>query len=98
MDGEKILLDILPRGEGNAIKQSEITALTGYPPRETRLIVERLRKQGTVICASDSGRFIPETLYELERYIKREQSAILNQQQALQSALDLRERWTNNDD
>lgn len=88
MTAEERLLNIIPHGEANAVSQSEITALTGFTPRDTRLIVERLRKQGVVICGSNAGRFIPETTDELKLYVKRTQSRIHTEKECLKSAIN----------
>lgn len=83
---EQKLLDSLGRGESAARTQSEITAITGYDGRTTRKILERARKRGAVVCGSDAGRYLPETLDELKRYVKRVESQLRSEGAALQAA------------
>ncbi len=92
-DIEKKLLSVIGHGEENAITQQEITKLTGIQPRDTRLILERLRKSGIVVCAGNRGRFFPETLVELEHYVKRIQANVRNQCAALAPARRLLGEW-----
>ena len=92
-DIEKKLLSVIGHGEKNAITQQEITKLTGIQPRDTRLILEHLRKSGIIICAGNSGRFFPETFDELEHYVKRIQANVRNQCIALAPARRLLKEW-----
>lgn len=92
-DIEKKLLSVIGHGEENAVTQQRITSLTGLPPRETRLILERLRKSGIVVCAGDKGRFFPQTVEELEHYILRVQASVRNQCIALAPARRLLREW-----
>lgn len=92
-DIEKKLLSVIGHGEDNAITQREITKLTGIQPRDTRLILERLRKSGVVICSSDRGRFFPETIEELEHYLNRVQANVRNQCISIAPARQLLKKW-----
>lgn len=92
-DIEKKLLSVIGHGEDNAITQREITKLTGIQPRDTRLILERLRKSGVVICSSDHGRFFPETVDELEHYLNRVQANVRNQCISIAPARRLLKEW-----
>ena len=92
-DIEKKLLSVIGHGEENAVTQQRITSLTDLPSRETRLILERLRKSGIVVCAGNRGRFFPETLDELEHYVKRIQANVRNQCRALAPARRLLKEW-----
>ena len=94
---EKKLLSVIGTGEENAVTQKEITALTGLPPRETRLILERARKAGTVICSSNAGRFYPADAAELRAYIKRIDSGVRNECIALAPARRLLREWSEAD-
>lgn len=93
-DIEKKLLSVIGKGEANAVTQKRITALTGLPPRETRLILARLRKSGIVICSGNRGRFFPETVDELEHYVKRIEADVKNQCMALAPARRLLKEWS----
>jgi biotin operon repressor len=90
---ETKLLSVIGKGEDNAITQREITAMLGIGARETRLILERLRKSGVVICSSDHGRFFPENIKELRAYINRVQSGVRSECIALASARRLLREW-----
>ena len=92
-NSEKMLLSVLRNGEENAIKQSEITALTGFSGRVTRQLCENLRKSGFVICASDRGRFLPANIAELTAYIKRTDAHIRSTSIGLHSARKLLSDW-----
>ena len=90
---ETKLLSVIGKGEDNAITQREITAILGIGARETRLILERLRKSGVVICSSDHGRFFPETIEELEHYLNRVQANVRNQCISIAPARRLLREW-----
>lgn len=92
-DIEKKLLSVIGHGEENAITQQEITKLTGIQPRDTRLILERARKAGTVICSSNAGRFYPQNIEELEHYVLRVQASVRNELIALAPARRLLREW-----
>ncbi len=90
---ETKLLSVIGKGEDNAITQREITAMLGIGARETRQILERLRKSGVVICSSDHGRFFPETVDELEHYLNRVQANVRNQCISIAPARRLLKEW-----
>ncbi|EXM40163.1 hypothetical protein RASY3_06970 [Ruminococcus albus SY3] len=92
-DIEKALISIIGRGEHNAVKQSEITRLTGLSDRDTRAIIERLRAGGMVICSSNAGRFFPENIEELDSYVKRIQASVRAECIALAPARRLLKEW-----
>lgn len=95
---EKRLLDALGRGEAAAKTQKELTAITGYDARTTRHILETARKKGAVICGSDAGRYLPETLDELHKYVRRVDSQVRNECVALAAARRLLKSWEGCDD
>lgn len=90
---EKQLLSLIGTGESNAVTQQEITSLLGIDDRETRLILEKARKAGTVICSSNAGRFYPESVEELQAYINRIQAAVRNECISLAPARRLLREW-----
>lgn len=92
-NSEKMLLSVLRAGEENAVKQSEITALTGFSGRVTRQLCENLRRSGVVICASDRGRFLPANIAELKAYVKRTDAHIRSTSIGLHSARKLLSDW-----
>ena len=69
---EKVFFCLSP-GRGNAVKGEDVRRLTGLPDRAMRKALESLRRGGVVICADDSGYFLPETEGELRAYIGQEQ-------------------------
>ena len=90
---EEKLLSVIGKGEENAIKQEEITRLTGLSARDTRAIIERLRAGGMVICSSNAGRFFPENIEELDSYVKRIQASVRAECIALAPARRLLKEW-----
>lgn len=64
----------LRTGEDNAVSLSDMCKVSGRDNRRTRLVIEDLRRHGTVICSSDKGYFYPANLPELRRYIRKEKS------------------------
>lgn len=94
---EEKLLSVIGKGEENAIKQEEITRLTGLSARDTRAIIERLRADGMVICSSNAGRFFPERIEELDSYVKRIQASVRAECIALAPARRLLKEWRASD-
>ena len=90
---EKKLLDALGRGETAGRTQKELTAITGFDARTTRKVLESARKKGAVVCGSDAGRYLPETLDELRRYVHRVSSQTRNEAIALNAAKKLLKQW-----
>lgn len=90
---EKKLLDALGRGESAARTQTEITSITGLDARTTRKLLETARKKGAVVCGSGVGRYLPETLNELRRYVHRVSSQTRNEAIALNAAKTLLKQW-----
>ncbi len=86
-------IKLIPTGEENAIKLSDIMALTGLDRRDAYKIVEGLRKQGTVICATNNGYFLPSNVMELECYIKRAGARIKAESVVLSPAKKLLKEW-----
>lgn len=90
---EKKLLDTLGHGESAAKTQRELTAITGFNARTTRKLLETARKRGAVVCGSDAGRYLPETIEELRRYVHRVSSQTRNEAIALNAAKTLLKQW-----
>lgn len=57
------MLNLIPIGKENAIKRSELCALSGLPDRRMRMEIEALQMQGYPIVAQldGSGYYIPRT-------------------------------------
>lgn len=62
----------LKTGEDNAVSLSDMCKVSGRDNRRTRLVIEDLRRHGTVICSSDKGYYLPETVEEIQHYINKE--------------------------
>ena len=90
---EEKLLSVLGRGERAARTQRELTAITGFDARTTRKLLEAARKKGAVVCGGDNGRYFPETLEELRRYVHRVSSQTRNEAIALNAAKTLWRKW-----
>lgn len=80
------LSNLLSAGEDNALKMSVLMELTGLSRRELYKMFEQERKNGTVICATNSGYFLPATTDELQGYIRRVQARVRTESIALHSA------------
>ena len=68
---EKILRS-LRTGEENGLPLTEVIRISGLDNRTARLVIEAMRRDGVVICASERGYFYPATHEELRRYVQRE--------------------------
>lgn len=65
------LAAVLPIGRDNAVFGSELCKQFSLTTRELRLLVERLRRRGMVICSDNSGYFRPAGIDELRAYCRR---------------------------
>lgn len=90
---ERKIIDALGRGESAARTQRELTAITGFDARTTRKVLESARKKGAVVCGADAGRYLPETLEELRRYVRRVSSQVENESIALNAAKSRLREW-----
>lgn len=62
----------LLEGEANALPMRELARLVGVSERQVRKIIERERRNGSMILSSDNGYFLPSPdgeRYEIRRYI-----------------------------
>lgn len=68
------IADYLKVGQANAIKADELCAITGHDKRTVMKSIEVERSQGTLICATSAGYYLPATREEViafyERYTK----------------------------
>lgn len=53
------IIELIPIGVANAIKQKELAAITGLSEREVRAAVLSARRKGVPICSGDKGYWIP---------------------------------------
>ncbi len=87
------ILSLIPTGQRNARHVNEIAALLGMRNRELRKHIEYLRRGGYVIIGCDKGYYLPETLEELEGYVKQEHARAMSILFTLKSAKNLRSLW-----
>ena len=59
------LMQLLPRGESNAIPMAELAMLRGETEREARREIHDLRCNGEIVCSSANGYFRPADNQEL---------------------------------
>lgn len=73
------LLAVIGTGEKAAITSRQIKQSFGLSERDLRKVVEKCRKSGVFILASDQGYFFPASKDELQRFIRRESNRVKNQ-------------------
>ena len=64
------LMDLLPKGEENAISMHELGSLIGMENREVRKMIFNARCAGKIICSSEKGYFLPVTDMELLKWYR----------------------------
>lgn len=67
----KWLTDTVPTGQEGALPMHDLAIIHGLSARQMRLAVENARRDGVLICSSDRGYFMPETIFELQEYARR---------------------------
>ena len=67
----KYFLSCIHKGRRNAIKTKDLKRLSGMDERTIRRIIELLRRKGHVIVSDTNGYYFPETVGELESYVKK---------------------------
>ena len=90
------VLDFIPVGKENALSARELADLLHVPKRQVTLQIERERRHGRPICARNdvaaaAGYYRPKDRKELEEYLRRLNSRIVEIQTSrdgLQAALD----------
>ena len=80
------IYNLLGTGEKNAIHQKELVNMTGLSSREITQCLESARRSGKVIISSHKGYYKPETVAEVDAYIKRENSRARNILKTLRTA------------
>ena len=70
------LTETIPIGQADALPMSYLAALHHLTGRKMRYEVEKARKAGILICSSDKGYFMPETLEEIREYASRTKARI----------------------
>ena len=89
------LAAVLPVGRDNAIFKSELCKLLNLPDRETRLLIERLRRSGMVICSDERGYYRPAGVDELRAYCRRCRKRRRSEYLTNKPAEQLLKRWEN---
>lgn len=92
------LAAVLPVGRDNAIFKSELCKLLNLPDRETRLLIERLRRSGMVICSDEAGYYRPAGIEELRAYCRRCRKRRRSDYQTNKGAEQLLKQWENEQD
>lgn len=67
----KMLLDLIPTGEHDAIAMIDLARLLQIDERSVRQKVHKARKNGELICSSSKGYYYPANLIELYEYTCR---------------------------
>ena len=68
----EMLKSILPTGKENAISSTDLQSILGVSDkREFQKMIENERKQGSMICASNNGYYLPRDRVELLEYYNK---------------------------
>ena len=86
------LIELIPRGEKNAVHAYDLALRVGLSKRELRKQIELLRRAGAVILSSDKGYYLPADLAEVTAYRKKEEARAKSVFRSLQSARQLEAR------
>ena len=70
------LTDTIPIGQRDAVSMSHLARVHNLSDRKMRREVEKARKAGNLICSSDKGYFMPETISDIREYARRERARI----------------------
>ena len=55
---------------------AELARITGTEERELRRMIENARRAGILICSSEKGYFMPETLQDIRTHVNRARERI----------------------
>lgn len=83
MDGWKWLTDSIPIGQLDAVSMGHLAKVHNLSERRMRREVEKARCAGILICSSDKGYFMPETISDIREYARRERARIRTGSQCL---------------
>ena len=61
---------LIPRGSENAIEGERLDRMLNCERRTRFELIEKARRDGEIICANQTGYYLPETLDELHNYYK----------------------------
>lgn len=79
--------DFLLEGERNAISMADLARITNLQERVLRREILQARANGELICSSDSGYFLPESLDEIRAFVMERKAAIRSTQLSLKPFL-----------
>lgn len=63
--------NLIPRGAENAVPMRDLAKVSGLTERGVRKAIERMRRNGVVICSGDGGYYLPANTAELSDYLNR---------------------------
>lgn len=81
----------LLEGEANALPMRELARLVSVSERQARKIIERERRNGSMILSSDNGYFLPSPdceRYEIRRYIHRADARMVTNRKTIRVMKD----------
>lgn len=81
----------LLEGEANALPMRELARLVGVSERQMRKIIERERRNGSMILSPDNGYFLPSPdceRYEIRRYIHRADARMVTNRNTIRAMKD----------
>ena len=81
----------LLEGEANALPMRELARLVGVSERQARKIIERERRNGSMLLSSDNGYFLPSPdceRYEIRRYIHRADARMVTNRKTIRVMKD----------
>ena len=67
----KRILVIIPTGKENGVSMSYLANTLEIPQREVRFLVNEVRLRKYPVCGDEHGYYYPESLDELNDYIRR---------------------------
>lgn len=73
----RALLDLIPIGRENAIPTRDLASKLNVEVRVLYRMIEDARINGNYIAGTGDGVFVPDTLHDLEEYVKRAQARVL---------------------
>lgn len=82
------LSECIPQGKENAITAAELAKLFECTERDITREINRLRKDGKIICSCGSGFFLPDDDYDIQKFVRQMHSRITDIRKATKSAED----------
>lgn len=82
-----MLAEYIPKGKTNAMTGRELSQMLQVSNRQIRAEIEKLRRDGLVICSSSRGEkkgyYIPENEHEKEEFLNQYESYIKQMRRTL---------------